>query len=72
MATAAAATRAAPWHVRLQTRVLDVECAAATLLAACEEPDAAAALEVRACVSDARRQRAAQRTRAAPCTEGGA
>ena len=49
MATAAGtARRNAPWHERLQAGVADVERAAAALLAVCEEPGAAAALEVSA------------------------
>ena len=37
-----------PWHERLQEHLQDLARAAAALLAVCEEPDAAAALEVRA------------------------
>ena len=50
MAAAAAAPGGAvePWHERLQACMADLERAAAALLAVCEEPDAAAALEVRA------------------------
>ena len=64
MATAGGARRHAPppWHERLQAGVADVERAAAALLAVCEEPEAQAALEVRARAT--RGRRAAQRTRA--------
>ena len=49
MAEALAAPPAdAPWHARLQERLAAAESAVAALLAVCEEPDARAALEVRA------------------------
>ena len=58
---AAAAARGAPWHERLQARVADLERAAAALLAVCEEPEAAAALEVRSCERHTRALRSAAR-----------
>ena len=50
MFTAGGARRRAPmpWHERLKMRLQDLEDAAAALLAVCEEPGAAAMLEVRA------------------------
>ena len=63
-AAAAAAPPGAPppWHERLLVGVADVERAAAALLAVCEEPDAAAVLELRVKATHAS-WRAAQRAR---------
>ena len=61
----------APWHERLQAGVAYVERAAAALLAVCEEPDTAAALEVRARATHAggarRSARICERTRYTAC-----
>ena len=72
MATAGAARHRAPppWHERLQASVADLERAAAALLAVCEEPDAQAALEARACACGARGRRCGRGP--SPCTNSGA
>ena len=48
MATTALAAAPAPWHTVLQARLAAAERAVAELQAACETPEAHAALEVRA------------------------
>ena len=49
MATTALAAAPLPWHTVLQARLAAAERALAELRAACETPEARAALEVRAC-----------------------